>query len=275
MLVGVVQAVEQDLGLVLVGADVVADLGRPQLAALVAVADREQVDDAPGGRRRPPGCPRPSRGRCGSPSSRPGSRRGGERRRGRDGRDEERRWRSTAGARGGARVDACDQHAASARPWRPRPMVPGPSGGDAGAGGAATRHRLAPNVDLDAPSAARRGRRLHGSPAMTAERIKITYATLRADNEELQVAVRGRPRARQGAGSAQFHRNFVDGHGAGRRRDVRGPLADRQRHPRRHVREGHPRRRPGRDRGGAAGAAGLVPARLGGAARDPEDAPPS
>jgi hypothetical protein len=35
VLVGVVEAVEQDLGLVLVGAHVVADLGRPQLAALV------------------------------------------------------------------------------------------------------------------------------------------------------------------------------------------------------------------------------------------------
>ena len=45
VLVGVVDAVEQDLGLVLVDADVVADLGRPQLPALVALADGEQVDD--------------------------------------------------------------------------------------------------------------------------------------------------------------------------------------------------------------------------------------
>ncbi len=46
VLVGVVEAVVQDLGLGLVAADVVADLRRQQLAAPVALADREQVDDA-------------------------------------------------------------------------------------------------------------------------------------------------------------------------------------------------------------------------------------
>ena len=38
--------VEQDLGLVLVDADVVADLGRPEVAPLVALADAEHADDA-------------------------------------------------------------------------------------------------------------------------------------------------------------------------------------------------------------------------------------
>ena len=37
--------VEEDLGLVLVGRDVVADLGRPDVPALYALADREEVDD--------------------------------------------------------------------------------------------------------------------------------------------------------------------------------------------------------------------------------------
>ena len=45
VLVGVVSAVEHDLGLVLVDGDVVGDLDRPQLAALVARPDREALDD--------------------------------------------------------------------------------------------------------------------------------------------------------------------------------------------------------------------------------------
>ena len=45
---------------------------------------------------------------------------------------------------------------------------------------------------------------------MTAERIKITYATLRADNEELQVAYEaGLERAKGRIGA--YHRNFIDG----------------------------------------------------------------
>ena len=45
VLARVVEAVEQDLRLALVGADVVADLGRPELAALVALADGEDAHD--------------------------------------------------------------------------------------------------------------------------------------------------------------------------------------------------------------------------------------
>ncbi len=45
VLVGMGVAVEEDLGLVLVGGHVVGDLGRPQLATLVALADREPLDD--------------------------------------------------------------------------------------------------------------------------------------------------------------------------------------------------------------------------------------
>jgi hypothetical protein len=37
--------VEQDLGLVLVGRDVVADLGRPDTSAPITRADREDIDD--------------------------------------------------------------------------------------------------------------------------------------------------------------------------------------------------------------------------------------
>ena len=45
---------------------------------------------------------------------------------------------------------------------------------------------------------------------MTAERIKITYATLRADNEDLQVAYEaGLERAKGRIGA--YHRNFIDG----------------------------------------------------------------
>ncbi len=46
---------------------------------------------------------------------------------------------------------------------------------------------------------------------MTAERIKITYATLRADNEDLQVAYEAgleKAKARLGA----YHRNYIEGH---------------------------------------------------------------
>ena len=45
VLAGVVEGVEQDLGLGLVDRDVVADLGRPDRPALVARPDREDVDD--------------------------------------------------------------------------------------------------------------------------------------------------------------------------------------------------------------------------------------
>ena len=45
VLAGVVQPVEQHLGLVLVVGHVVGDLGRPDVAVLVALADREDVDD--------------------------------------------------------------------------------------------------------------------------------------------------------------------------------------------------------------------------------------
>ena len=49
VLVGVGQPVEQDLGLVLVDGDVVRDLDRPHVPALVGLADREPLDDSPGG----------------------------------------------------------------------------------------------------------------------------------------------------------------------------------------------------------------------------------
>ena len=46
---------------------------------------------------------------------------------------------------------------------------------------------------------------------MTAERIKITYATLRADNEDLQAAYEaGLERAKGRLGA--FHRNYIAGH---------------------------------------------------------------
>ena len=87
VLAGVVEAVEEDLGLGLVGLDVVGDLRGPDLAALVALADREAPGRWPGGRRRPCSAPRPSRRRCGSGSRSRGSRRRRRvRRRGRDGR---------------------------------------------------------------------------------------------------------------------------------------------------------------------------------------------
>ena len=50
VLVGMVGAVEEDLGLGLVGRHVVGDLGHPQLATLVALADREHRDDVRVGR---------------------------------------------------------------------------------------------------------------------------------------------------------------------------------------------------------------------------------
>ena len=45
VLVGVRATVEQDLRLILVGADVVRDLGRPELATEIALADGEALDD--------------------------------------------------------------------------------------------------------------------------------------------------------------------------------------------------------------------------------------
>ena len=45
MFVGVVQRIDEDLGLTLLGRNVVADLGGVQLAPLVARADREHIHD--------------------------------------------------------------------------------------------------------------------------------------------------------------------------------------------------------------------------------------
>ena len=71
-----------------------------------------------------------------------------------------------------------------------------------------------------------------------APRIKITYATLRDDNEDLHSQFEaGATAARALLGG--YHRNYVDGRVARRRRHVRGPLADRHGHPGRHVRDGH------------------------------------
>ena len=67
--------VEQDLGLVLVGRDVVADLGRPEVPAAVTLADREDVDDVRMGGLDARGSPRPSRGSCDIPSRDRGNRR--------------------------------------------------------------------------------------------------------------------------------------------------------------------------------------------------------
>ena len=75
VLAGVVESVEHDLGLGLVGRDVVGDLGDPQVAAPVALADRAERDDVRMGGLGGRGSRRPSRRRCGTPSRRPGSRR--------------------------------------------------------------------------------------------------------------------------------------------------------------------------------------------------------
>ena len=45
VLAGVVQCVEEDLGLALIDGHVVADLRRPDIATLVALADAEDMDD--------------------------------------------------------------------------------------------------------------------------------------------------------------------------------------------------------------------------------------
>ena len=78
---------------------------------------------------------------------------------------------------------------------------------------------------------------------MTAERLKITYATLRADNEELHALYEaGLEKAKGRLGA--YHRNFIDGAERDGDGHVRGPLADRQRDPRR----ARSRRAPARTR---------------------------
>ena len=69
VLAGVVEPVEQDLGLGLVGRDVVGDLGDPDVAALVALADRADLDDVRVGGLGGLDRRRPSRRRCGSGES--------------------------------------------------------------------------------------------------------------------------------------------------------------------------------------------------------------
>ena len=109
---------------------------------------------------------------------------------------------------------------------------------------------------------------------MTAERIKITYATLRADNEELHAAVRGGRSSKAKARLGAHHQNFIDGAERDGDGDVRGPLADRPRHPRRDVRDGH-RARTSQDAIAAARArpAGVGRARAGESASRSSAAP--
>ena len=87
---------------------------------------------------------------------------------------------------------------------------------------------------------------------MTAERIKITYATLRADNEDLQAAYEAGLEQRQGAASARSTATTSpeherDGDGTF---EVRSPIDSEILVGT--FAQGHPRRRPGRDRGGEA-----------------------
>ena len=100
-------------------------------------------------------------------------------------------------------------------------------------------------------------------------RIKITYATLRNDNEELhalyEAGVAGSA-GRARCAPPELHRRALGATVGG---DVRGPLADRSRDAHRDVREGRPERRPGRDRGRAPGRAGVASHALAGAPDDP------
>ena len=90
-----------------------------------------------------------------------------------------------------------------------------------------------------------------------AEKFRITYATMSADNEELQAAYdAAAERARAELGKA--YPVDRERRGALARRDLRGALADRQRHHDRQVLPGHDAGRR-RRRGGRQG----VPARVG------------
>ena len=146
-----------------------------------------------GGRPRPPRPHRPARRGCGSLASRPGSRRGGGGGAGeREARGDEHQGR---GRRPGAACAASLRDAAHppamprASRWRRWPLRPH-----------RRRTRLARNVSAESARRPISPARLHGrAHRMTAERIKITYATLRNDNEELHAAVRGRAGAGEGA----------------------------------------------------------------------------
>ena len=98
-------------------------------------------------------------------------------------------------------------------------------------------------------------------------RLKITYATLRNDNEELHAqyeAGLAKARSMLGGYLPQLRRRRR----ARRRRHVREADPDR-RLGHGHVREGHPEGRPGRDRGRPRGLPGLGPPAVAGAGRDP------
>ena len=98
-------------------------------------------------------------------------------------------------------------------------------------------------------------------------RLKITYATLRNDNDELHAQFeKGLEQAR--AHARQEPSQLGQRHRARRRGHVREALADR-RLARGHVRQGHTPGCPGRDRRGARGIPGLVGATVAGARRDP------
>ena len=233
--------------------DVVADLRRPQLAALVARADREPAGRSSGGPRRPPATSADHLGvGVEAVASRPGTRRGGASpARRRSAGDEERRGssgRSDEAAHGSMHGDehAAGSLASADRSRRSRRVGPPP--GDASA---------APRPALDwrqrHPTAPAR-------PSAAGALQREPCDDRRADQDHLRDPARrqrGAPRRstrrasrRRRAGSGASHRNFVDGRGARRRRDVRGPLADR------HAtsssgrsRSGTRAGRPGRDRG--------------------------
>ena len=106
-------------------------------------------------------------------------------------------------------------------------------------------------------------------------RLKITYATLRADNEELHALYEaGLEKARAGSARTTATSSTARSATATGTFEVRSPIDSDD--PRRDVREGHP---PGRPQDAIAAArpraAGVVPPRLGEAARDPQGAPRS
>ncbi len=97
---------------------------------------------------------------------------------------------------------------------------------------------------------------------MTAEtqpRLKITYATLRNDNEELHAQFeagleKARAHARPAATATSSAAQERDGDGTFEKRSPIDGVA------RRHVRQGHAAGRPGRHRGRARGVPGVVAA---------------
>ena len=249
-------------------------LAAHSLRPLYDSADREAVDDGRVRRLDGRDLARPARRRCGTPASR----RGTPRRRAPGPATVASRAAASPravtrgrGRRTGRRMAASVPAPATPATWR---GGPGRHPSDRPPASPGRRTRLAANDpdEVRAPATTAGAPRVEPRPNGRADQDHLRHPPQRQRGAPRPV--RGGPREGEGP-PGRLPPELRRRRRARRRRHVRGPLAHRQRHRRRDVRQGHPEGRPGRDRRRPPRPAGVVPAGLGEAPGDPARAPRS